>query len=285
MNNNRPPIIIGENLIKIFNDGIETLDQIVGNIDSYEMFNGLSAAYLYAYTVFEGTLYKIYSKVLKAFPKKANLEYKNIDKELLFRTSRTSVVIDQLCKDFSHKFGHECFNKYIRVFNKIVGIDLTSITFPEKILDEYKRQRDGIAHRGSKIPSALIIPHIKALNLTLNLIRDKFILKYKKYTDIELTRRSCAYLFKMSDREFNECFIFNNGHVTIDKESIESFYGRLSHSETHCFLLFIANYNAGISNKFRIQDLMPRTTLTDDTIDRISYINDLFEAYPYLINR
>ena len=89
----------------------------------------------------------------------------------------------------------------------------------------------------------------------------------------------------MSNNEFNDCFVFNKGHVNINLKSIEAFYERLSSSETHCFLLFIANYNSGISDKFKIKDLMPRISLTDSTIDRISFINDLFEMYPYLINR
>ena len=89
----------------------------------------------------------------------------------------------------------------------------------------------------------------------------------------------------MFEWEFNECFVFSKGHVGINRIPLEAVYDRLSSSETHCFLLFIANYNAGISEKFKIKDLMPRVSLTNDTIDRISFINDLFEAYPHLINR
>lgn len=286
MNKQKPPaIIIGDELIKNFDDGIEKLNQVLENITTYNNIGGTSAAALYAYSIFEGTLYVVYSKILRAFPKKAELEYKKIDKELLFGTSRTSVVIDRLCKNFSKDFGHENFRSYINTFNKIVSIDIAKIPFPYKILDEYKKSRNYIAHRGHEISLNDTILYIKAAKETLLLIREKFILKYQKYSDVQLIKNSCAYIFNMSEREFKECFEFFDNHVSIKREPIENFYGRLSSSEAHCFLLFIANYNAGMSSEFKIRDLMPRVSLTDDTIDRISFINDLFEAYPHLINR
>lgn len=302
----KPPILIGEHLITIFDNGIKNLEEIQLNLVEYENLNGLNAAYLFAYSVFEGTLYNIYSKVLKAFPDKAKLEYNRIDKNTLFKTSRTSVVIDKLCTRFSQNFGHDRFCHYISDFNDIVDIDIDSINFPENELDDFKTKRNELAHRGcgnltinGKSPISkcltnsqnLIISrnlaerHIEATIETLNYIREKFIPKYSKYTDIELIKKSCFYVFNMFEHEFHESFVFENGKVGIKLEPIENVYSRLSSSEKHCFLLFIANYNAGISNKFKISDLMPRVSLGDDTLDRIAFISDLFEEYPHLINR
>lgn len=281
----KPPIIIGEELLKIFDNGIEKLNQILNNLEKYKEMGGISGAALFAYSIFEGTLFTIYSKVLKAFPEKARLAYNNVDTKLLFRTSRTSVVIEELCENFSRNFGHDKFKSYINTFNEIVGIDIHSITFPVKTLDEFKEDRNCIAHRGNIISLERTQVYIEAVRESLSLIREKFSLKYKKYTDTELIKKSCAYIFNMFEWEFNECFVFSKGHVGINRIPLEAVYDRLSSSETHCFLLFIANYNAGISEKFKIKDLMPRVSLTNDTIDRISFINDLFEAYPHLINR
>ena len=105
----KPPIIIGEELLKIFDNGIEKLNQILNNLEKYKEMGGISGAALFAYSIFEGTLFTIYSKVLKAFPEKARLAYNNVDTKLLFRTSRTSVVIEELCENFSRNFGHDKF--------------------------------------------------------------------------------------------------------------------------------------------------------------------------------
>lgn len=287
MERRKPPIIIGNQILSIFDIGIDELKLIISHLQNYEQIKGLTAAYLFAYAIFEGTLYKIYNKVLKAFPEKADLENTHLENNKLFSTSRTSVVIKDLCDEFSKSFGYSTFNQLIKKFNKIVGVDLKSIKFQNKELDNYKENRNSIAHKGtfsSDIPIILVKNHIEILINTLYLIKDKFELKYSKYTDIELIRKTCHYLFGMSDIEFNNCFDFSGGHVSIGLKPIERFYGRLSSSEAHCFLLFIANYNAGISNKFKVSDLRPRASLTDSTIDRISFINDLFEEYPHLIN-
>ena len=285
MKEKKPAIIIGKSLVQIFDNGISALDIVALNLSMYEKIGGLASAYLYAYSIFEGTLFQIYSRVLKAFPKKAVAAYKLDETNLLFETSRTSVVIEKLCDNFSYNFGHERFRKFITNFNKIVGIDISPASFPEEILDNLKITRNKIAHQGDNPSLEQTLQLIETVKESLSRIREKFVLKYDKYTDIELIRRSCAYIFNMSDNEFNDCFVFNKGHVNINLKSIEAFYERLSSSETHCFLLFIANYNSGISDKFKIKDLMPRISLTDSTIDRISFINDLFEMYPYLINR
>ena len=199
----KPPIIIGEELLKIFDNGIEKLNQILNNLEKYEEMGGISGAALFAYSIFEGTLFTIYSKVLKAFPEKAKLTYNNVDNKLLFRTSRTSVVIEELCEKFSKNFGHDKFKSYINTFNEIVGIDIHSITFPVKTLDEFKEDRNCIAHRGDVISLDRTHVYIEAARESLSLIRDKFSLKYKKYTDIELIKKSCAYIFNKFEREIN----------------------------------------------------------------------------------
>lgn len=284
----KPPIIIGPKLVAIFDDGIKELLEIKNNLLEYEKLNGLYAAYLYGYSILEGTLFKIYSKVLKAFPEKANLEYNKINKNLLFENSRTSVIIDNLCDNLCYKLGHDNFKRYILDFNDIVGIDLESVIFPVKELDLYKLNRNKLAHRGEKnlqLNKNLINKHIDVSIETLRAIKDKFIPKYSKFTDIELIKNSCEYVFSMSEYEFNKCFIFHNGHVAIIIPEIERFYDRLSSSEKHCFLLFIANYNPGISKEFKVSDLRARVSLDNETLDKIAYINDLFEEYPHLINR
>lgn len=286
MNRQKPPIIIGEKIISIFDKGIEKLNNIINNLSKYNTLNGLAAAYLYAYSIYEGTLFQIYYKVLKAFPDKAKFEISKIDTNMLFSTSRTSVIIEYLCDVFSRDFGHDTFQKYIKKFNKIVGIDLTSLNFQIKEMDEYKYNRNQLTHRGGenvKLDFSMSIKHIQAAIDTLQLIREKFIPKYSQFTDIELIQKSCYYVFNMFKGEFDECFSFPEGHVRINREALEKVYSRLSSSEQHCCLLFVANYSSGITGK--LEDLRPRVSLTDSTIDKIAFINDLFEEYPHLINR
>lgn len=223
--------------------------------------------------------------MVKAFPDKANLAYQSINKNLLFSTSRTSVIIDQLCENFVRNFGHDTFKANIKELNRFAGADVKSLQFPDKEIDEFKKERNSIAHRGFIIQDDNIVSrHIVATIEALNLLKNQFLYKFTKYTEIELIRQSCNYLFGMSDKEFNDCFKFTNGHIVIELNPIEYFYDRLSSSEAHCFLLFIANYNSGISKEFKVSHLMPRVSLTDETLDRISFINDLFETFPHLIN-
>lgn len=288
MNRQKPPIIIGEKLVSYFDAGIEEITKIFNALLEYESLGGLTAAYLYAYSIYEGTLFQIYRKVLKAFPNKANLEIRRIDQGMLFKTSRTSVIIDQLCDAFSRNFGHDSFNKYIENFNNVVGVDLSSVKFMSEEMDDFKLNRNKLAHRngnGVLLNLSQSKKHLLAAVDTLKLVRDKFILKYSQYTDIKLIKESCSYVFNMFENEFYECFAISDGHVRIKLKPIEKVYSRLSSSERHCFLLFIANYNAGISKEFKVGDLMPRVSLSNDTIDRISFITDLFDEYPHLINR
>lgn len=198
MRRQKPPIIISDKLVSIFDFGISKLSHILNNLVTYERIGGLSASYLFAYSIFESTLFQIYYKVLKAFPRKVELECKKINSDLLLNTSRTSVIIEDLCNKFSQNFGHDRFSIYIKEFNNVVGIDLKTTKFPVKELDDYKSNRNNIAHRGEiSLSLDLVKEHIKSIIDTLSIIKQKFILKYSKYTDIELIKKSCEYVFNM----------------------------------------------------------------------------------------
>lgn len=126
---------------------------------------------------------------------------------------------------------------------------------------------------------------IEAAIQILTLYKNSFLSKYKDYTEQTLIRSSCQYLFKMNTVLFDRCFYFDNNNVLqIHLEGLQHWYGTASSSKKHCFLLFIANFGDSVLKTIDSSCLRPRISLTDNTIEKISYIDELFKEYPYIIN-
>lgn len=280
----RPDVFICKPTLRVFDNAIAALEGVLVHIPGYIKINGLNAAYLYAYSVYEGALFKVYSELARAFPKNVDIALKNDYDSIIKDTSRMSVLLDCIVEDFSTQFGHKDFNHLVKQFNNIVGIDLKTVIFPEREIDEYKTNRNKLAHRGvADLSVSVVETHIKASITILKLIKEKFVAKYCKYTTDALKRASCSYLFGWNDYLYDHCFWMKDGNNCIHLDGIQHWFASASSSEKHLFMLYIANYSYEVVNSLSSPKLMPTICLDNVTLEKVSYINDLFRRYPHLL--
>ena len=299
MKSNRPNIFIVDHVNLIFDYAVDRLEKIKSHIDAYSKLEGTIAAYLYGYSIYEGALYQIYKVFAKAFPNRMDIEFKKEYKNTIIENSQMSFLLDSICYDFSKKFGHKSFYDLIEQIKSIIAVDLDVPSLPKAEMEQFKSNRDRLAHRGLvdftvldnryqfelKIQNSDALTHISAAVSTLRYIQKKVNYAYAKYSSEYLIRESCRYIFRMGEASFNECFYFKESKFRINNvKAIERWYFSACSSERHLFLLFIANYGLGFSNELKLEDLRPTVSLDDESINKVAYINDLFMQYPHLIN-
>lgn len=286
----KPYIFIYNEAAKHFNDGISTLTSLLTDIKNSKKLLLAFPFYLFAYSKYEGTLYQIYKHTIRAFPDRANVKKLDIKPEDIINCSCKATILDMYCISLSKKFGDGDINIYKGEYEKIVD---TKINLPASIvnsINDFKNYRNQLAHHGqidndTKISIDVMCSHIEAALQILRQYKDSFCTKYKDYTEQALIRSSCQYLFKMNAVLFDKCFYFDCNNVfQIHLEGIQHWYETASSSEQHCFLLFIANFGDSVLRNIDCSKLHPRISLTDDTIEKISYIDELFKEYPYIIN-
>ena len=223
--------------------------------------------------------------VARAFPDRIDIELKKSYHEIILESGRMSTLRDIICYDFSRQFGHNDFKHLIKQLEKVIAINLDLESFPVLEMSQYKNNRDRLAHQGDvnlTIKQTELSSHINAAISVLSLIKKKFNYKYSKYTYEFLIRESCCYVL---GTRFDECFYFYDGKFCVNIENVESWYSTACSSEKHCFLLFMANHGLEFSKSFKIGHLRPVCSLDSTSLNKVSYINDLFKAYPHLINK
>lgn len=286
----KPNIFICNEVAKHFDEGISTIQSLLAEIKGANELQLAIPFYLFAYCKYEGTLYQIYKHTIRAFPDRANVKKLDITPEDIINCSCKSTILDMHCISLSKKFGDGDITIYKGEYEKIVE---TKINLPASIVNsikEYKDYRNQLAHHGqidndNNISTNIMCSHIEAAIEILSRYKDSFCTKYKDYTDQALIRSSCQYLFNMNTVLFDRCFYFNDNNVfQIHLDGLQHWYGTASSSEKHCFLLFIANFGDSILKTIDSSCLRPRISLTDNTIEKISYIDELFKEYPYIIN-
>ena len=283
----RPNIFVVDQAIELFDNAISKLKKIEVHINDYLSIDGVLAAYLYGYSIYEGTLYQLYKMVARAFPDRIDIELKKSYHEIILESGRMSTLRDIICDDFSRQFGHNDFKHLIKQLGNIIAIKFDLASFPTDEMSQYKNNRDKLAHRGCfdfRMQQNEMLSHINAVISVLELIKEKFNYAYSKYTYEFLIRESCRYVLGMEDAIFNMCFYFDDGKFRVHKKGVESWYGFACSSERHRFLLFMANHGLDFSKDFNIDHLRPTCSLDNTSLNKVSYINDLFRAYPHLIN-
>lgn len=284
MDAKKPDIFICKPTLKIFDTAIGKLQDILGNIPAYVKIDGLNAAYLYAYSVYEGALFQIYREIARSFPKRVEIKYKDSYSSIIQESTRMSVLVDSIVHDFTLSFGHKKFGQLKRQFNGIVQIDLKNVDFPEQEINAYKEKRDKLAHQGiATISENDVNTHIKAAMAVLKLIKEKFVARYSKYTSESLCRDACNYLFGMNNVIYDRCFWRRENENYIHLEGIQHWFSTASSSEKHLFMLYIANYSYDIVNNLSHARLMPTVSLDEYSLEKVSYINELFRRYPHLL--
>lgn len=285
--NTKPNIFIAEQVISFVNDAIDKLKKIEAHIAEYVQLDGIIPAYLYAYAIYEGTLYYLYKTVARAFPNRIEIEFKKTYKNIILESGRMASLLDIICDDFSKKFGHANFVNLIAKFGRVLAIKFDPQEFPIKEMNLFKDNRDRLSHRScldSIVQTEEAHSHLNAAMTVLEHIRNSFNHAYFKYTDEYLIRKSCEYLFKMGEYDFDKCFYFRNRNFHINVSEIEKWYGSISSSERHLFILFIANFDLNFSKELKVTDILPTYSLDNTSLNKVSYINELFRAYPHLIN-
>lgn len=286
----KPKIFICNKVAEYFDDGISTISSLLSEIKSSNSPTSSIPSYLFIYCKYEGTLYQIYKHTIKAFPERANLKKLDVSPEDILKCSCTATILDMFCISLSKKFGEGDINKYKRQYEDAVKTRITLPTTVFNSINEFKDFRNQLAHHGridcdKHLSIDMMCSHIEAAIQILTLYKDSFLTKYKDYTEQTLIRNSCQYLFKMNTVLFDKCFYFDSNNVfQIHLEGLRNWYGTASSSEQHCFLLFIANFGDSVLKSIDCSILRPRISLTDNTIEMISYIDELFKEYPYIIN-
>lgn len=287
MNTKRPNIFIADRAISSVDDSIDKLKKIGTHIAEYAKLDGVIPAYLYAYAIYEGTLYYLYKAVARAFPDRIEIEYKKAYGSIILESGRMASLLDIICDDFSKKFGHVNFENLITKFGGVVAIKFDAKDFPVKEMNQYKDNRDKLSHRGCtelSIQIEEVHSHLNAAVAVLERIKNSFCHTYSKYTDEYLIRESCKYVFRMGEGDFDKCFFFRDRNFYIKVPEIERWYGSISSSERHLFILFMANFGLGFSKEMKVEDILPTCSLDNNSLNKVSYINELFRAYPHLIN-
>ncbi|MEZ3577554.1 MAG: hypothetical protein K1W01_08680 [Muribaculaceae bacterium] len=286
----KPNIFICNEVAKHFDDGISTIQSLLAEIKEANELQLAIPFYLFAYCKYEGTLYQIYKHTFRAFPNRNSPNKLDIKPADIINCSCKATILDLFCISFSKKFGDGDISIYKGEYEKIVD---TKIDLPASIvnsINEYKDYRNQLAHHGridndNIISKEIMCSHLEAAIEILTRYKDSFLTKYKDYTEQSLIRSSCQYLFKMNTVLFDKCFYFDcNNVLQIHIEGLRHWYGTASSSEKHCFLLFIANFGDSVLKSIDSSCLRPRISLTDNTIEKISYIDELFKEYPYIIN-
>ena len=286
----KPKIFICNKVAKYFDDGISTISSLLSEIKSSNSSTSTISSYLFAYCKYEGTLYQIYKHTIKAFPERANLKKLDIKPEDIINCSCKATILDMFCISLSKKFGEGDIKKYKGQYEEAVKTTITLETPIFNAINEFKDYRNQLAHHGridsdKRLTIDMMCSHIEAAIQILTRYKESFLTKYEDYTEQALIRNSCQYLFKMNTVLFDKCFYFDSSNVfQIHLEGLRHWYGTASSSEQHCFLLFIANFGDSVLKSIDSSKLRPRISLTDDTIEKISYIDELFIEYPYLIN-
>lgn len=286
----KPIIFICNAVAKHFDDGISTILSLLSEIKTVKKIQSAVPFYLFAYCKYEGTLYQIYKHTIRAFPERTNPKKLDIKPEDILNCSCKATILDMFCISFSKKFGEGDIDNYKGQYEKIVGTKITILNSIVRSINEFKAYRNQLAHHGqidndNNISINIMCSHIEAAIQILTLYKDAFCAKYKDYTEQNLIRNSCQYLFKMNTVLFDKCFYFDNNNVfQIHLEGLRHWYGTASSSEQHCFLLFIANFGDSVLESIDSSKLRPRISLTDNTVEKISYIDELFKEYPYIIN-
>lgn len=298
MKSKRPNIFIVDSANTIFDYAVDRLEEIKSRIDGYSNIDGIIAAYLYGYSIYEGALFQIYKIFAKAFPDRMEIEFKKEYKNTILENTQMSFLLKTICDDFSKKIGHKDFGKLIQQFGSIIAINLDISALPKSEMDQFKINRDRLAHRGMidftvpknsgrfdfKIQDSDVLSHIDAAIATLRYIQKKINYAYAKYSREYLIRESCRYIFRMGEGGFNKCFYFKDSKFRINAKEIEYWYFSACSSERHLFLLFIVNFGLGFSKELKLEDLRPTVSLDYESINKVAYINDLFMEYPHLIN-
>ena len=286
----KPNIFICNEVAKYFDDGLSTIQSLLDEIKGANELQLAIPFYLFAYCKYEGTLYQIYKHTIRAFPDRAKFLKLDINPEDIINCSCKATILDMFCISFSKKFGEGDIDNYKGQYEKIVGTKITITASIVRSINEFKDYRNQLAHHGRidndiRISIDMMCSHIEAAIQILSLYKDSFCTKYKDYTERTLIRSTCQYLFKMNTVLFDRCFYFDNNNVfQIHLEVLQHWYGTASISEQHCFLLFIANFGDSVLRNIDCSKLCPRISLTDETIEKISYIDELFKEYPYIIN-
>ena len=284
----KPTIFICNEVAKHFDDGISTLLSLLAEIKTAKELQLAIPFYLFAYCKYEGTLYQIYKHTIRAFPHRANVKKLDIKPEDILNCSCKATILDMFCISLSKKFGEGDIRNYKGQYEDVVDTKINIQVSIVSSINEFKDYRNQLAHHGQiddNISINLMCSHIEAAIQILSQYKDSFCTKYKDYTEQNLIRNSCQYLFKMNAVLFDKCFYFNSNNLfQIHLEGIQHWYGTASSSEQHCFLLFIANFGDSVLRNINCSKLRPRISLTDNTIEKVSYIDELFKEYPYIIN-
>lgn len=286
----KPRIFICNKYVEKFDEGITALTSLLSKIKKTIDLSDAYPMYLFSYCKYEGTLYQIFKHTIKAFPERANLNKLDLKSEEVLNCSCTGTILDLFCSSFSKKFGVGKLDQYKKQYEEILKtkIDITASIY--KSLEDFKENRNQLAHHGEIDDNKVILKdemcsHIEAAITVLTQYKDKFISTYRNYTEELLIKESCKYLFNMNTVLFDRCFFFNkNTSLQIHLNELQNWYGNASSSEQHCFLLFIANFGNSVLRAIDTSILCPRISLTDKTIEKVSFIDELFKEYPYLIN-
>lgn len=285
----KPKIFICNKYIEKFDEGIYSLSSLLLKLKKVVERSEAYPIYLFSYCKYEGTLYQIFKHIIKVFPDRANLKKLELKSEDVLNCSCTGTILDLFCSSFSRTFGVGKVENYKKQYEEIVKTKISITSLIYKSLEDFKDNRNQLAHHGDIDNKVFNInemcSHLEAAITVLSLYKDKFISTYQNYTEELLIRESCQYLFGMNNVLFERCFYFiGNSSLQVHLDQLKNWYGTASSSEQHCFLLFIANFGDSVLKNLDTTKLRPRISLTDKTVEKISYIDELFKEYPYLIN-
>lgn len=292
MTNKKPKIFLNTDISDIIDNALLEINHIINKLKKNQGYDQwvLKAIYMYGYSIYESTLYNTYYRFLCAFPERIKIKENIKFDENLYEKSLVIPYIEFVASKFAKQFGHGKISNLLKEYNEVSKIilnetDLTKCTLIP-LLDEYKENRNSLAHHGQingELNVQYVIRNLKLIRIFIEKIKDRILYKYSEYDKLNLIRKSWKYLFD-NVLPFERCWIKKHDTLYVNKKYIDNVAGCLSSSERMILLFFLANYSDSIcKDSLSIADINPISHLDSFSRNKIAYIIELFMKYPILL--